>query len=458
MVAVAELRKKKLSPAGYAAAKSIRDEKVKLYHESLKLAVDDKAQARDMTVEDKEKFDKMQSRMEAMQVTLAKIEDNDPGIEPEASDEDFAEKSRDGGELRIRALPERPDTRRVLSRHGGESEANFAHRVRRDTPEYERAACDYLVNRRVNERAVQVDVDLNGGALVMPERLSTQVLKAVDNILWVQKYATTIDVPDAASLGIPTIENNVNNADWTTEISNITDGTGPDFGKRSLVPTPIRKRVKVSEKFLRLAMDGATFASNDDANGVRGSRNMIVNRIAYAMASTKEQAFMLGNGVGQPLGLFTASARGIPVSRDIVTGSATNLTYAGLINIKFNQKVQYHTTSMWVVNRTFVANAMKLVDTNGRPILNFSTIPQTPDTLLGNTIAMSEYCPGVFSTGAYVGIYGDLSYYYVANCLQMTMAVANELYMETGQIGFFAGAETDAMPVLAEAFTRIKCS
>ena len=451
-------KKKKLSPKGYAASKTLRDEKIKLYQDGLKLAVDDKNQSRDMTAEDKATFDKYQSRMSAIQVTLGQIEEHDPG-EDEPEDDALTRDGGDVADLRARGNPARPDAvrGRVMTRHEGESDGDFTHRQRRATPEYERAVADYICTRRINERAIQADVDLSGGTMVMPETLSTDVLKAVDNILWVQRYATVIDVPNAASLGVPTIESNVDDAEWTTEISAISDGNGPTFGKRSLVPTPIRKRIKVSEKFLRLAMDGVAFKSADDTNGVRGARNIVVNRIAYAIASTMERAFFLGNGVGQPLGLFTASNRGIPVSRDILTGSPTGLTYFGLVNIKFNQKIQYHKSSMWLVNKAFVATAMKLVDTNGRPILNFSTIPQTPDTLLGNAIAMSEFCPGVFASGSYVGIFGDPMWYYIAHSLRMTLAVADQLYLETGQIGFFAGAECDAMPVMPEAFTRIKC-
>lgn len=461
-MSTATATRKKLSPAGYAAATALRTEKAKLYHDGLKLAVDDATKlARDMSAEDKVVFDRFQTRMADIQVTLGKIEDNDPGV-PEIEDE-YDAAPRDAGGKVLQARSGNPSLpvdagMGVLSRAGGESVEDFATRQRRATPEYERAVVDYICTKRINERALQADVDMSGGTLVMPEMLSTQVIKAVDNILFLLQYSTVMDVPNAASLGIPTLETNANNAEWTTEISGITEDQNLSFGKRSLVPTPIRKRLKVSEKLLRLAMDGVAFASNDTTNGTRGVRNMIVNRIAYAIASTLEQAFFTGNGVGQPLGLFTASARGIPVARDIVTGATNNITYPGLINIKFNQKIQYHKTSMWLVNRTFVANTMKLVDTSGRPILNFSTIPNTPDTLLGNPIGMSEYCPGVFTTGAYVGIFGDMSWYYVAMGLRMTLAVADQLYLETGQIGFFAGAECDAMPTLAEAFTRIKCS
>lgn len=442
---------KKLSAKGYAAAKSLRTEKAKLYHDILALAVDEKSnESREMTAEDSANADKMQARMTEIEKNVKRIEEYDPGEDVESRQD---RQNPQGGDDR-----QGDGKRAALQRRSGESLQAFQTRERRTAPEYEAAFFNYFLTRQLDSRAVQADVDLAGGALVMPERLSNQVIKAVDNILWFERYSTVTNVEDSASLGIPTLETNANDAEWTTEISSIAEDTGLGFGKRSLVPTPIRKRVKVSERFLRLAMADAAFASNDTANGVKGPRNLIVNRLAYAIASTKELAFMLGNGVGKPLGIFTASNRGIPASRDIATGSPTGLTYPGLVNIKFNQKIQYHATSMWIVNKAFVATAMKLVDTNGRPILNFSTIPNTPDTLLGNQIMMSEYVPSAFTTGAYVGVFGDLTYYYIANSLQMTLAVADQLYLETGQIGMFMGAESDGMPVLAEAFTRIKCS
>jgi hypothetical protein len=33
-----------------------------------------------------------------------------------------------------------------------------------------------------------------------------------------------------------------------------------------------------------------------------------------------------------------------------------------------------------------------------------------------------------------------------------------ELYAETNQVGFIGRAEVDGMPVLAEAFARLKCA
>ncbi len=64
--------------------------------------------------------------------------------------------------------------------------------------------------------------------------------------------------------------------------------------------------------------------------------------------------------------------------------------------------------------------------------------------------------PNTFTTGTYVGILGDFSYYWIADDIQLQMQRLAELYAETNQIGIIARAATDAMPVLEEAFVRVQ--
>jgi HK97 family phage major capsid protein len=51
---------------------------------------------------------------------------------------------------------------------------------------------------------------------------------------------------------------------------------------------------------------------------------------------------------------------------------------------------------------------------------------------------------------------GDFSFYHIADAEQMTVQRLVELYAETGQVGFIGTRALDAMPVLAEAFSRLK--
>jgi HK97 family phage major capsid protein len=79
-----------------------------------------------------------------------------------------------------------------------------------------------------------------------------------------------------------------------------------------------------------------------------------------------------------------------------------------------------------------------------------------PDTLLGAAVYESEYAPNTFTTGLYVMIYGDLSFYWWADSLQMEVQRLEEKYAETHQIGFIGRLESDGAPVMAEAFARLK--
>ena len=70
--------------------------------------------------------------------------------------------------------------------------------------------------------------------------------------------------------------------------------------------------------------------------------------------------------------------------------------------------------------------------------------------------AMSEYAPNTFTTGLYVGLIGDFSFYYIVDSNNMQMQVLDQLYAETNQTGYIARQESDGMPVLSEAFARVK--
>ena len=79
-----------------------------------------------------------------------------------------------------------------------------------------------------------------------------------------------------------------------------------------------------------------------------------------------------------------------------------------------------------------------------------------PDTLIGRPVRKSEYVPNTMTTGQYVGIVGDFSYYWIADVLAYQIQRLVELYAESNQTGYIGRKEADGQPVLAEAFARVK--
>ena len=69
---------------------------------------------------------------------------------------------------------------------------------------------------------------------------------------------------------------------------------------------------------------------------------------------------------------------------------------------------------------------------------------------------MTENAPHTFTTGLYVGILGDFQYYWIVDGMNMEIQVLTELYARQNQIDYLGRIETDGMPVLDEAFARVK--
>lgn len=330
------------------------------------------------------------------------------------------------------------------------------HRPNADAPVDEADAARALAQRKelrdflrgsrggdYESRALQVDLDESGGYTVPEQEFVPQLIKAIDNLTFVRQRATVLPpITSAQSIGMPSLDADPADGDWTGEITAVTFDTTMDFGKRELHPRPIFKGIKVSETLLRLSP--------------LGIEQLVRDRFAYKFAVTEEQAFLTGTGANQPLGLFTASANGIPTTRDVSTGNTTTaITVDGLIEAQYSVKEGYQRNAEWIFSRTAVKNIRKLKDGDGQYIWAPGLAGGQPATILDKPFHMSEYAPSTFTTGLYVGLYGDLKYYWIADALTLTLKRLNELYALTNQIGFIARLETDGLPVLGEAFARV---
>lgn len=321
-----------------------------------------------------------------------------------------------------------------------------------DTEEYRAAFAKYLVSGTKRglivgddreSRALQMDLDESGGFTVVPQQFARELIKAVDNMVFIRQYAKVETVTQAGSLGVPSLDADPADPVWTSELAIGDEDSTMDFGKRELSPHPLAKYIKVSRKLLRAS-----------AFNIEG---LVRDRLAYKFAVTEENAFLNGSGAGQPLGVFTASANGINTDRDVSTGNtATSMTFDGLKEAKYTMKSQYWPRLRWVFHRDGVKQVSKLKDGEGQYIWQPSVIAGDPDRLLSFPVHMSEYAPNTFTSTLYVGILGDFSYYWIVDALDMEMQRLVELYAATNQIGFIGRKETDAMPVLSEAFVRVK--
>lgn len=319
----------------------------------------------------------------------------------------------------------------------------------RDSDEYRSLYGRYLTNPQavphslIEQRTgMQADVYQKGGVLLAPMTMVAGILKAIDNEVFLRALGTRHPCT-YAGLGAVTLDAQADDFDWTTELA-VGNETDISLGKRELKPHALAKLVKISNTAIRHAADIV---------------GIVQERLAYKAGQTIESAGLTGTGFQQPLGLFTASANGIPTSRDVSTSNtSTAFTADGLMEAKYSLKSQYHArpSTRWIFHRTAIKKARQLKDGNGQYIWAPGLGGGQPDRILDVPFVMSELCPATFTTGLYVGLIGDLSYYWWADSLDMTIQVVDQLYAATNQTGYIARMEMDGQPVLAEAFARVK--
>lgn len=319
--------------------------------------------------------------------------------------------------------------------------------LQRSTPAAERRFRSWLrggqVSLRQEEaRALQADLDASGGYLVLPMQFADRLIQAVDNAVFIRQWSTVYSVPNAESLGAPSLDTDPADPTWVSELSIGSEDSSMAFGRRELKPHPLAQFIKVSRKLLRQAPDVEA---------------LVLRRLAYKLSVVMENAFLNGTGVNQPLGVFTASAQGISTGRDVSTGNtATEMRFDGLIEAKYTLKAQYWPMARWIFHRSGIKQIAKLKDGEGQYLWQPTTQQGQPDRILGLPVWASEYAPSTFTASQYVGILGDFSNYWIADALNMDMQRLDELYAATGQVGFISRVEADGMPVLEEAFVRVQ--
>lgn len=318
------------------------------------------------------------------------------------------------------------------------------------SPEYRKDFAEYLLTgdqslqKQMEKRAQVMDgAPTQAGYLVAPIETAQTMLKFVDDEVLIRQWATKFVVEKAEGLGVTEFTTDVSDADWTTELLVGNEETSAAFGGRELRPHPMAKWTQISRKLLRAAyMDVEAF---------------ILRRLAYKTGVTQEKGFNTGSGAGQALGLFTASDMGIPTSRDVSSGNTSSaVKFDGLIAAKFNFKQQYLKNLKGLFHRNVLEQISKEKDGNGQYIWRESILASEPDRLLGIPVYSSEFAPNTMTTGLYVGMFADFSFYWIVDALMMELQVLDQTAAKQNKVEYIMRSECDGQPMLAEAFTRIK--
>ncbi|MGW2545184.1 phage major capsid protein, partial [Kitasatospora sp. NPDC001574] len=145
-------------------------------------------------------------------------------------------------------------------------------------------------------RALVMGSDPEGGFLVAPQQFVAQLIQSIDDAVDIRRLATVQQITQAESLGVPTLDTDLGDAEWTSEVATGSQDDSLRFGKRELRPNPLAKRALISRTLMRRA--------------TISPEALVRERLAQKFAVSAEKGYMTGDGNKKPLGLFTASADG----------------------------------------------------------------------------------------------------------------------------------------------------
>ncbi|MEK1351413.1 phage major capsid protein [Limosilactobacillus fermentum] len=282
--------------------------------------------------------------------------------------------------------------------------------------------------------ALKEGSDSDGGYLV-PDEFENQLIQKLhqENVLRsishvIQTSSGDHKIPVVASEGT---------ASWLDEEAAYTESNS-SFGQVTLGAHKLGTLIKVSDELL-----------NDSAFDLT---NYISTEFARRLGDSEEEAFLTGNGTGRPTGILNDSNG----AKDGVTAAdADAITFDELIDLFYSLKEPYRKNAVFLMNDSTVKAVRKLKDQNGQYIWQPSVQLGTPDMILNRPVFTSQYMP-TLSAGNKIALFGDFSYYWIADRQGRTFKRLNELYAVNGQVGFLGSQRVDAKTILPEALTTLK--
>lgn len=279
--------------------------------------------------------------------------------------------------------------------------------------------------------ALSVGVPADGGYTV-PDEFERHLVQALEDNNIFRSLAHVIKT-SSGTRKIPVADDSIA-ASWIDEGTAIPEGE-THFAQATLGAYKLGKLIKVSNELL-----------NDSAFNIA---NYIADRFGVAMGRAEEEAFISGNGTGKPTGIITTASAGVTAT------SQTEITFDEIFQLYYSLKAPYRSKATFICNEDLLLQIMLIKDTQERYIWKPSLDIGKPDTILGRPIVTSSYVPTI-AAGAKVMLFGDISYYWIADRGERTFKRLNELYAAADQVGFVTTQRVDGKLILPEAVKVLK--
>ena len=314
------------------------------------------------------------------------------------------------------------------------SPGSVDHRQGRASDEYKKAFWNLMRGKSVREarNALQIG-ELSEGGYTVPDSFEHQLIDGLqdENIMRPLVHVITTG---SGEHKIPIVASHGSGA-WIEEEQQIPESDDA-FTQVSLSAHKFATMIRISRELL-----------NDSAFDMAA---YIAHEFVRRAGAAEEEAIISGDGSHKPLGLLHNT---LGAGVGVTAASATAITADELIDLQHSIKSGYRRKACWIMNDATIKTIRKLKDGQGQYIWQPGIKEGAPDMLFNQKVLMSNYMP-LPEAGKKVILYGDYSYYWLADREGRTLERLNELYAVTDQVGFKLTERLDGRLILPEA---VKC-
>ena len=392
--------------------RKMREKRVKLW-ETAKAFVESRQDANGLlSAEDTATYDKMEAEVVEMGKTIERME------RQEALDLELDRPT-------ARAITDKPKT----------PDGKPAAKRATATDEYKTAFWRVMRDKAVHPdvyNVLRIGEDEHGGYLV-PDEYQRTLIEALQEQNIFRQLAHVIStssgdrkIPVAVSKGT---------AAWIDENAAYPE-SDDSFGQISISAYKLATMIKVSDELLH--------------DSVFDVPSYIAREFARRIGAAEEEAFFVGDGVGKPTGILSATG-GAEIG--VTAASATAITFDEVMDLYYSLRSPYRKSAVFIMNDSTVKALRKLKNGNGDYIWQPSVTAGTPDTILNRPVYTSSFVPTLEGSAKPI-LFGDMHYYWIADREGRRFQRLNELYAPNGQVGFLSSERVDGKLILPEA---VKC-
>lgn len=278
------------------------------------------------------------------------------------------------------------------------------------------------------QRAMGVGTASAGGALV-PEDFYRTLIDAMKAFGGMRQARTTkLQTASGANMPIPTADDTGNKGAILAENTQVTEQDITVGAKNLGAYMYTSKLVRVS---LQLMQDSAFPIAT-----------WLAQKLGQRLGRITNEHFTVGTGTGQPLGIL-ADTGGATLGALGAAGATTSISYEKLVELEHSVDPAYRQQGAeWMFNDKTLMALKTLKDGDGRPLWLPGLAVQSPDTILGYPYVINQDMPEM-AAGAKAILFGDFSYYFIRDVMDLRVLRLDERYADFLQVGFLAFMRCD---------------